>query len=58
MDSPVNNFILKRKVSHFPHFLQDFVLARVLNDAIKATIKSVIDAIKATVSHPNKHFQI
>ncbi|CAA7058812.1 unnamed protein product [Microthlaspi erraticum] len=30
-------------------YLKDFVLARVLDDAIKATVKSVIDAIKATV---------
>lgn len=45
-------------LSHFSHFLQDVILTRVVDDATAASLNSIINANKATVSHPSKHYLI
>ena len=45
-------------MSHFSHFLQDVILSRVVDDATATSLDSIINANKAAVSHPNKHYLI
>ena len=51
------HFILQ-KMSHFSHFLQDVILSRVVDDATATSLDSIINANKAAVSRPNKHYLI